>query len=343
MHKINIDTDLANILQTHSPSGQEYDYSSILGNVGSVVKDSIGNCICSINTSKNFRLLIEAHADEISLRVIYISDDGYIFFRQNGGVDPLQLIGQSVTILSDSGEITGVVGCKPMHIKRAEEYAKVPLIEDLFIDIGVCNGSSAKQLVKVGDYVVFSNNLKILNNNRISSKGIDNKVGVYILSRILKQINKDDLDICVYGVLSSQEEIGCRGANVAVQNIKPQMIMCIDTCVATDTPDISSNILGDIRLGRGVAIPLSTENSVRLIKEVEIIAKNGNIKYQTFLPHSVLGRNNTPTLQINGGGCEVLTLCIPCRYLHSSVEICDISDINAAISLAVRFIESLRV
>ena len=51
------------------------------------ISDAYGSVAAIINPGKDFKVVIEAHADEISWFVKYISEDGYLYVTRNGGSD----------------------------------------------------------------------------------------------------------------------------------------------------------------------------------------------------------------------------------------------------------------
>ena len=49
--------------------------------------DTYGTAVGIINPKADYKIVIEAHADEISWYVHYITKDGFIYLRRNGGSD----------------------------------------------------------------------------------------------------------------------------------------------------------------------------------------------------------------------------------------------------------------
>lgn len=134
-------------------------------------------------------------------------------------------------------KIPGVIG-KPVHIQKPDERLKVLNLEDLWIDTGL-NKDKVIECISVGDYVSFAPNIQYLGDHVISSKGIDDKIGVFVIAESIKELSRKNIEIGVYAIATVQEEIGCKGAKICVENTNPQMSISIDVGFATDVPGIS--------------------------------------------------------------------------------------------------------
>jgi endoglucanase len=134
---------LRTLVNTPSPAGHEVrgqrvwlDYVKQFAD--ETFSDAYGNCVAVLNKSGSPRLMLAAHADEIGMTVNYINDDGYIYVRRLGGVNPAITKAQRVTIHSRTGSVKGVVGNVAPHLMKFDDKEpKAPKIHDLFIDIGV--------------------------------------------------------------------------------------------------------------------------------------------------------------------------------------------------------------
>ncbi len=144
--------------------------------------------------------------------------------------------------------------------------------------------------------------------------------------------------IQVCGVASVQEEVGNRGAIVCEHKVNPDIAICIDVDFATDVPDCSKTKFGDIALGKGVVIHRSIDNTSSITFLAEKIAIENNIKYQISARPISVGGTNAMVLQQSKNGVKTISLDIPCRYMHTPVELCDLDDIKSAIELLYHFI-----
>ncbi len=336
---------LNTILNTHSVSGFENEMREIFLNytkefVDYTDVDRIGNAYASIVSENNsVKYMIEAHMDEIGFQVVYIDDAGYIYIRANGGVDAHCVPGSQVSIITSSGEhVNGVIGKTPIHLLNGEERNKCLEISSLWVDTGLCKEQVVKR-VSIGSPVAITPNVLYLSKNIISSKSLDNKIGVFIISQILKRlsgVNQKSFD--VHGVATVQEEVGHRGAYVCECKVRPDLTISLDMDFATDVPNCPKSKYGNIALGQGVVIHRSIDNDIPMTYKLEELAKELNIRHQISARNMPVGGTNAFILQQSQCGNKTISLGIPCRYMHTPVEVCDLNDINAAIDLIFHLI-----
>ena len=293
--------------------------------------DVMGNAygiISGSGTGKN--IMIEAHADEIGFQILHIGENGYLYLRRNGGIDEQCIPGSQVIILTRNGErISGVIGKKPIHLMTTDDRKRTLELNQLWVDTGL-DVEEIKSRISVGDIVAIKPNWEWLGEYRISGKSLDNKLGVLALVKVMETLAKvTSIFNTVTGVATVQEEVGSRGVIIAGYNIKPDIAITIDLDFATDVPDCSSNKYGKIELGGGVVIPLNVDCNIELSRQMENIAKEHGIAYQMSAKPYATGGTNTSRLQLVREGVRTISLGIPCRYMHTPVEMCDMRDIDA--------------
>ena len=333
-------------MTSSSPSGYEEEAAAVFRNYISkfcddVQTDVLGNTMGVLNPQAPFRVMLAGHYDEIGFQIVYISDDGLLYFRPNGGIDKLNVPASEVEIITEKGRVHGVIGKKPIHLLSAKEREIAPDLNDMWIDIGAENRAEAEALVSIGDPVAMRANFRFMGNNRVMSKGMDDKVGAFIVAEVLRELSKRKLNVAVYGVGTVQEELGLRGATTSCFEINPQVGFAIDVGFATDLPDIPKKLLGDIKLGAGPELNRSADNNVVLGKMVRAVAKKHNIPYQDTAAHRASGGTDAAKIQMTRSGVATCLLSVPNRYMHSPVEICDLRDIENSIKLLVETISSL--
>lgn len=338
---------LTTILNTHSVSGFENEMREVfLSYLKEYVDytdiDIMGNAYASVVSGNNsMKYMIEAHMDEIGFQVIYIDVNGYIYIRANGNVDIHCVPGSQVCIITSSGErINGVIGKTPIHLSSNEERSKYLEISSLWVDTGMCRDYIVKK-VSIGNPVSIVPNVLYLSANVISSKSLDNKIGVFIISQVLKRLSgvrQKSFD--VHGVATVQEEVGHRGAYVCQCKVCPDLTISLDMDFATDVPNCVKSKYGEIALGYGVVIHRSIDNDIQMTYKLEELAKGLNIRYQISARNMPVGGTNAFALQQSHGGHKTISLGIPCRYMHTPVELCDLNDISAAIDLLYNLILS---
>ncbi len=334
------------LMNSASPSGYESEaakiYRDYLADCCEVKCDVMGNTIASLNSSAQVRVLLDAHYDEIGFQIVYISEEGLLYFRPNGGIDKLNVPSSEVDILTAAGRVPGVIGKKPIHLLSEEERSKALDLKNMWIDIGAESREEAEKLVAVGDPVVMRNNFRMLNEHRFISKGTDDKIGAFIVAETMRNLAKRKLNVAVFGVGAVQEEVGLRGATASCYAVDPDIAFAVDVGFATDLPDIPKKQYGDITLGKGPALNHSCDNNIILGKMLRNIAKAKNIPYQEAVAHRATGGTDAAVIQLSRGGTATALLSVPNRYMHSQVEMCDLRDAEAAIALLTETIAALQ-
>lgn len=333
------------LLSTVGPSGYEEEPAAVFRGYlekfcDRVETDVLGNTIGVLNPDAPFRVMLSGHYDEIGFQVVYINDDGLIYFRPNGGIDKLNVPASEVEIRTAGGIIPGVIGKKPIHLLKPAEREKVVALEDMWIDIGAENREEAEKMVAVGDPVALRRNVRFMGENRVMSKGLDDRVGAFVVAEVMRALSKRKLNVAVYGVGSVQEELGLRGASASCYAINPHVGFGIDVGFATDLPDIPKKLLGDIKLGKGPELTRSADNNVVLGRKLREIARKFKVEYQETAAHRASGGTDTAAMQLTRGGVATALISIPNRYMHSPVEICDLRDVDGAVKILVETIAS---
>lgn len=305
--------------------------------------DVLGNTYASIDVAENLpRIMIEAHIDEIGFQVLYVADDGCVYVRKNGGVDIQCVPGSKVVIFGRNGEILGVIGKTPIHLQNSQEREKTPELSNLWIDTGL-DADEVKERVSVGDVVALRQDAEMLGPHRITSKALDDKIGVYVVAEVMKRLGdeRNSLRCNVQGVATVQEEVGCRGAIASGCIIMPDVSISIDVDFATDIPGCSKTKYGDIRLGGGVVVTCCLDSDMRIVELLRKIASDKAIPIQCSARPYATGGTNASRIRTVQKGVRTVLLGIPCRYMHTPVEVCDMRDVESAISLITEYIKSI--
>lgn len=301
--------------------------------------DTMGNIIFQKNGTGDKTLMLIAHYDEIGFSVKYLDENGFIYFSTIGGIDISILRGQKVVIMHDGNAINGVVGVKPIHMINQERNKNNNNLDvsDLWIDIGMTNRDDVNKFVSIGDPISFSSNFTELHNNTFTSKSIDDRVGIAALLSTYNKIQYVDTKYKkIIFVLSSQEEIGLRGAKVAGYALNPDVCIAIDVTHATDYPSVNKHKFGDIRLNKGVVIPSGSNFNATVQRRLRSIAAQRNIPFQI---ESLPGNSGTDIseIQVAQNGCMAGLVSIPCRYMHTPVEMASCKDIESSVEVLSAF------
>lgn len=304
-----------------------------------VKTDPLGNIYAYKKGCSNKTIMFVAHCDEIGLMIKYIDDRGYIYASPIGGIDPYVLIGQKVKILHKNAPVIGIVGMHPIHIQSAKNETKKE-ISDLWIDIGAKSKEDALKKVAIGDYITFVPSFEIFPNNNIVCKSADNRSGIVILLGILQAICQESLETNVIVVVSVQEEIGLRGAKIIGNNMNADYCIAIDVTNATDIPNVSHMKYGEITVGGGVAIAIGPNFNQNLQNQIINLAVLNKIKYQIeCIPYN--SGTDINAIQIANKGYVTSLISIPCRYMHTPVELISLEDIISAITLSEKICKIL--
>lgn len=335
---------LTHLLETNTPSGYEKQIITFIKNEfkgKNIYTDIIGNLYIHAGKGAH-KVMITAHCDEVGFQITSIDDAGFAYARKLGGLDRHTIPGTKVIVVDAEEEIVGVFGKKSPHVQTPEEREKILELDDLWVDFGYSSKEEALKHVKPGNYLTaFNTPLFINNNKRVVSKGLDNKVSVFILLETMKKLTEMKLGIEVVGVATVQEEIGCRGSIVAAQKMKPDYAFCLDVGIATDIPSSLERKYGAFSLGKGPGICKNPDNNEKIERMLLSVASNNKIAHQHVIGFRPTGGTETAKIQLLSEGVVTANISIPNRYMHSVVEMCDLSDIANTIELLVSAIKEL--
>lgn len=303
----------------------------------SVSIDNMGNVTVVRKGKKNKKVMVAAHMDEIAFIVTHIDDKGFLRFQPLGGFDVKTLTAQRV-IVHGKKDLVGVMGTKPIHVMSPEERTKMPAMSDYFIDLGMSK-KEVEKYISIGNPVTREREL-IQMGDCINGKSIDNRISVFILIEVLKEIKKLPYDF--YAVFSVQEEIGLRGVGVSALEINPDFGFGLDTTIAYDVPGARAHEM-ITRLGDGAGIKIMDSSVVSDYRMVEYMKKTAD-KHKIKWQPEILPAGGTDTAGIqrqNPGGAIAGAVSIPTRHIHQVIEMANKQDIRDSIDLLRRCIEDL--
>lgn len=310
---------------------RELVLSKVTPLVDEVSIDPMGNVIAIKKGKADKRVMVAAHMDEISFIITHIDDDGFLRFIPLGGFDPKTLTAQRV-IVHGTEDVIGVMGSKPIHLMKAEERSKAVPMEEYFIDTGM-KVEEVKRLIAVGDSVTRERQLIELG-DCVNGKSIDNRVSVFILLEVLKELKDKEVPYDIYAVFTVQEEVGLRGAIASTHFIDPDFGFGLDTTIAFDVPGAQAHEKVT-ELGKGAAIKIMDSSTIcdyRMIRYLKQLADKKDIKWQT----EILPRGGTDTAGIQRYGKKGAiagAISIPTRHIHQVIEMAHKEDIFNCIQL----------
>ena len=340
---------LEKLCAVHAVSGREDKMTAFVRDyiqpmVDDVSVDNLGNVVGILKGTQypDYRLMLQAHMDELGLIVRNITDDGYLQIERVGGIPEKSLLGQRVDVLTDDGQlIPGYVGTKSHHITTPEEKYKVPRVYDMFIEMGLAAREDVEQAgIQVGDPVTYHPNYQRFGDGMICSKALDNRVGVFVLLEVLKSMAKEGTPCTIVFSFTVLEEFSIRGSLPTVTATKPDAIISLDITVATDTP--IDPLLHPVTMRKGPAIKMmdfhgrgtlgGMFSSPKLRRFIEKMAKQEAIPLQREV---LVGVITDPAFQLYLGdkGNVIAGISIPHRYSHASIQMCHENDIAQTIQL----------
>ncbi len=338
---------LHRLLCTPGPSGHESDVarlwrdhtSEFAAEVGS---DHVGSSFARVpGTGGGPKLAVVGHIDEIGLHVTHIDVEGYLRFGGVGGWDPIVLVGQRVRLLTRNGPVYGVIGRRPIHLLKEDERKRGPELKELHIDIGARDGDEARGLIRIGDVAVIEGQPLDLPNGRVVSRSIDNRIGCYVAAeaaRLVAEAGGAPGDVLALAV--AQEETGLAGARTSAFALRPDVAIVVDVTFATDQPGVELGELTDHKLGSGPVLARGTNLHPQVFELLYTCAEEEEIPVTL----ESLGRatgTDADAFHISGSGIPTGLVAVPCRYMHSPVEMVSVGDLDAAARLIAAFAQRL--
>jgi len=300
--------------------------------------DAYGSVYATVRVGARPHVLVAGHVDEIGLLVTHVDDEGFLYVTGLGGWDPLQLIGQRVTIMGRSGDVLGVVGRKPAHLLEDDDKNKPVKLTDLWIDIGARDRADALQHVAAGDAAVIAQPVVELLNGRLVSKALDDRIGAYVALEVARRSRGP---ASVTAVATVQEEIGGMGARVAAVRAKPDVAIAVDVTHAIDTPGLEKKRHGETGLGKGPELSTGSYAHRGLLHRLRAVAEERGIPVTLgFTPRGT--GTDADHLAYAHGGVPTAVVSVPNRYMHSPNEMVDLGDVERVIELIVAFVDGLR-
>ena len=341
------------LLDAHGPSGHEEDAAAVFraraAGYARVTSDAIGNSYAAVGPEHGRPVLLLGHVDEIGLIVTHVEDDGHaaglLRARALGTWDPQVLVGQHVELRTATGAIVpGVVGKPPVHLLPAAAERRHVALDDLWIDVGARDAADAFALVAVGDTAVAARRRTALANDRLASKALDNRSGVWVVAEAARRVAAaGDAAVPVVACAPVLEETLMDGARAAAHAVSPAVTIVVDVTHASDVPAVDHGTAGRIRLGHGPVLTRGLGLHPRLHARLAAAAEAHGIAVQ----HEALHGTGSTETDVDGAldahaGSAVALVSLPLRHMHSPSEVCALADLDAAAELVAALCRSLR-
>jgi tetrahedral aminopeptidase len=315
-------------------SGQQIWLDYLKPYINDYMVDVYGTAVGIINPKGAYKVVIEAHADEISWFVNYITEEGYIYVRRNGGSDHQIAPSMRVNIYGSKGVVKGVFGWPAIHVRDAAKE-EAPSLKNIFIDIGAESKKEVEAMgVHVGSVAVFQDELMELNKNYLTGRALDNRMGGYMIAEVARRLheNKKKLPFCLYVVNAVQEEIGLRGAEMISRRLKPDLAICTDVTHDTQSPMYNKKDSGNLKCGAGPVLCYGPAVQNNVLKMIIDVASKKKIQFQRQAVSRSTG-TDTDSFAYSAEGVASALISLPLKYMHTTVETVHKEDVENVINL----------
>jgi putative aminopeptidase FrvX len=296
-----------------------------------------------INPEAKYKVVIEAHADEISWFVHFITKDGYIYLRRNGGSDHQIAPSKRVNVHTKKGMVKAVFGWPAIHTRTASTE-KTPKLDNIFLDCGCSSKEEVEELgIHVGCVVTYEDEFMILNDKYYVGRALDNRIGGFMIAEVARMLyeNKIKLPFGLYITNSVQEEVGLRGAQMIVEQIKPNVAIVTDVCHDTGTPMLNKIKQGDTKCGGGPVLTYGPAVQNNLLELIINSAEKNNIPFQRAAASRATGTDTDAFAYANGGVASSL-ISLALRYMHTTVESVHKDDVENVIRLIYESLQKIK-
>ena len=335
-------------LDNVSPTGFEYSGQKIWLDylkpyIDESFVDTYGTAVGVINPGKPYKVVIEAHADEISWFVNYISDDGYIYVIRNGGSDFQIAPSMRCFIHCENGaKVKGVFGWPAVHVRQGKDPEVKPV--NICIDVGCANKEEVEKLgIHVGTVAVFEAGSEWLNDQFLIGRALDNRMGGFMIAEVARHIKeqKIELPFTLYVVNSVQEEIGLRGAEMISRRLAPNVAIVTDVTHDTYSPMYNKKLQGDTKCGKGPVVTYGPAVQNNLLQFIINTANESKIDFQRNAVSRSTG-TDTDSFAYSSTGVASALISLPLKYMHTTVEMVNKDDIEGCIQLMLASIKKLK-
>ena len=315
-------------------SGQQIWLDYIKPYTSDYMVDVYGPAVGIVNPKGSYKVVIEAHADEISWFVNYITDDGYIYVRRNGGSDHQIAPSMRVNIHTEKGIVKGIFGWPAIHVRDAGKE-EAPSLKNIFIDVGAASKKEVDAMgIHVGTVITFEADLMELNKNYLTGRALDNRMGGFMIAEVARRLheNKKKLPFCLYIVNAVQEEIGLRGAEMISRRLKPDLAICTDVTHDTQSPMYNKKESGNLKCGAGPVLCYGPAVQNNVLKMIIQTAEKRKLAFQRQAVSRSTG-TDTDSFAYSAEGVASALISLPLKYMHTTVETVHKDDVEGVITL----------
>lgn len=319
------------LVSAHGPSGNEGGVREAIRKLaapygGEASTDTMGNLIIH-KPGPGPKVMLCAHMDSIGFIVTHVEKEGFLRVGKLGGVAPQEIL---YTPVRFQNGVRGVV------VKEEKASLSKLKLDECYLDIGARDEAQAREMVQIGDTAVYDTPT-FSSGGKVISPYLDNRVSCAILLQVLEKL-PENCPNDLYFVFSTQEEVGLRGSKTAAYAIEPDYALAVDVTDVDDTP--GTDRCGTVQLGKGAAIKLMDHSVIchsEIVKELDLTALERGIAVQRDILRA--GGTDAGAIHVSRTGVKTGGVSVPCRYIHTPVEMVDLSDVQACVELVLAFVE----
>lgn len=327
--------ELFDLIQTltaaHGPSGNEGGVREVIARLAApyaqeITTDTLGNLIVH-KPGQGPKVMLCAHMDSIGFIVTHVEEEGFLRVGKLGGVAPVEALYTPVRFQN---------GVRGVFVKEEKAEDKGLKLDACYVDIGAKSREEALSMVQVGDTAVYDSPT-FCNGDKVVSPYLDNRIACAILLKVLESLKETPNDLSL--VFTAQEEVGLRGARTAAWSIAPDWALAVDVTDVDDTP--GTERCGTVQLGKGAAVKVMDSSVIchpQVVQTLERLAKEQNIPVQ----RDIMRAGGTDAGAVQAARLGVLTggVSVPCRYIHTPVEMASLEDAQRCVQLLSAFVTS---
>ena len=327
--------ELFDLIQTltaaHGPSGNEGGVREVIARLAApyaqeITTDTLGNLIVH-KPGQGPKVMLCAHMDSIGFIVTHVEEEGFLRVGKLGGVAPVEALYTPVRFQN---------GVRGVFVKEEKAEDKGLKLDACYVDIGAKSREEALSMVQVGDTAVYDSPT-FCNGDKVVSPYLDNRIACAILLKVLESLKETSNDLSL--VFTAQEEVGLRGARTAAWAIAPDWALAVDVTDVDDTP--GTERCGTVQLGKGAAVKVMDSSVIchpKVVQTLEHLAKEQDIPVQ----RDIMRAGGTDAGAVQAARLGVLTggVSVPCRYIHTPVEMASLEDAQRCVQLLSAFVTS---
>jgi putative aminopeptidase FrvX len=304
--------------------------------------DGMGSIIATQGTSGP-RIMVDAHMDELGGMVRRIAPNGLLTMQMLGGWLDQALPDQRWVIIGSKGPVKAVTGIRDIHVVPADERTKVFPRDSLFLDVGARNEAEVRAMgIEPGSPIVPDTPFEVLNGTQnYLGKGWDDRVGCAVVVEAMRRLANEGHPNQISWVITTQEEIGLRGAHTAADAVKPDIGIAIEGGITGDVyPGRPEETQAKLGAGPGFFLyDTSTIPNRKMVAFVRQTAAERKLPLQADLVQGY--GDDSAEIQKSNMGVPTVNLVVPVRYTHAHNGIMNRQDFDQMVELVVAMIKKL--